>query len=88
MLFAEDATGARRSLDAMTAILFVILLAVLMRSLGASGILRWAGLGGAALGLGVVLGVDAGQGLPLLAGGCLVWLIGRAVTPTGLQHGS
>jgi hypothetical protein len=63
----------------MTAILFVLLVGVGLRRLGLSGVLRWAGIGGTALGLCVVLGVDVAQGLPLLVAGGLVWLVGRSL---------
>jgi hypothetical protein len=63
----------------MTAILFLLLVGVGLWRLGLSGMLRWTGVAGVALGLGVVLGIDAGQGLPLLGAGILVWLIGRSV---------
>jgi hypothetical protein len=80
--------GRGLAFDEMTAILFIVLLGAVLWGLGLSGLLRWAGIAGAALGLGVVLGVDPMQGVPLLVGGCLVWLIGRALAPAGLQRGS
>jgi hypothetical protein len=63
----------------MTAILFLLLAGVGLWRLGLRGLLRWASVGAMALGLAVVLGVDASQGLPLLIVGILVWLIGRSV---------
>lgn len=65
----------------MTAILFVVLVGVGLWRLGVSGVLRWAGIAGAVLGLCVVLGVDAAQGLPLLVVGVLVWVIGAVSAP-------
>ena len=63
----------------MTAILFLMLLAGALWTIGLSGLLRWAGVAGAALGLTVILGVDAIQGLPLLIAGALLWLIGKGL---------
>jgi hypothetical protein len=63
----------------MTAMLLLMLLAGALWTVGPSGLLRWVGIGGAALGLTVILGVDAVQGLPLLIAGVLLWLIGKGL---------
>jgi drug/metabolite transporter (DMT)-like permease len=75
------ATGAWLSVFAMTAILVLILVVALFWRLGLNGLLRWTGILAAGLGLMVVLGVDAGQGIPLAIAGALVWAIGRAIQP-------
>ena len=63
----------------MTAILFLMLLAGALWVIGLSGLLRWAGIAAAALGLAVVFGVDASQGVPLVIAGGLLWLIGKGL---------
>ena len=63
----------------MTAILVLILLAGALWAIGLSGLLRWAGIAGAALGLAVMLGIDASQGLPLVIGAILVWVLGKGL---------
>ena len=63
----------------MTAIPFLMLLAGALWTIGLSGLLRWAGVAGVALGVTVILGVDAIQGLPLLIAGVLFWLIGKGL---------
>ena len=65
----------------MTAILFVILLAWALSTLGLSGMLRWAGIAAGALGLTVVFGVGVSQGAPLAIAGALLWLIGKGLEP-------
>jgi hypothetical protein len=64
----------------MTAILFLLLVGVGLWRLGLSGVLRWAGIAGAGLGLCVVLGVDVAQGLPLLVVGVFLWVIGAGIS--------
>jgi hypothetical protein len=69
----------------MTAILVLILVAAVLRRLGLNGLLRWTGMLAAGLGLLVVLGVDVGQGLPLVIAGAVLWAIGRAIQPAPPQ---
>jgi hypothetical protein len=69
----------------MTAIIVLILIAAVGWSVGLSGLLRWAGIAAVALGLAVVLGVDSGQGVPLLLAGSLIWLIGKGLGPVALR---
>jgi chromate transport protein ChrA len=65
----------------MTAFLVLILVAVVVWQLGLNGLIRWSGIAAIALGLTVVLGVEAAQGIPVVAAGVFVWLIGKAIQP-------
>lgn len=64
----------------MTAILLILVAVVLWRA-GLNGLLRWTGILGLGLGALVVFGVDAGQGIPLVVAGSLVWALGKVIDP-------